>query len=217
MNIKVLNFEKIDYQKTESLMEEIKNKILNNPDNSKDIYIIFAEHNDIFTAGKSSKESKYKNIKIIPTNRGGQDTFHGRGQQVCYIVANLKHLHQGNPDIRKFVNQLEEVVILTLRQYGAKGLRNKLGNGVWVETEKNQSKKISSIGIKLSKWITLYGFSININCDLDNFNQITPCGIPGCQFANLRDLTSTNISNKELKSCILDQIIEVFNLCKKFR
>ena len=145
-----------------------------NDKKSKELIWIL-EHNDLFTAGTSSKESEIldKSIKIIKTNRGGKITYHGPGQLICYFVIDLK---KRKKDIRKFISTIEKTIISTLKHFNIEAIADKKNIGIWYK-DKSELKKIAAIGVRVKKWIAYHGFSININNDLNKYKAIVPCGI----------------------------------------
>ena len=143
--------------------------------NKEDEFIWFLEHESIFTAGTSAKEEDENiiNRKLIRySGRGGQWTWHGKGQRVVYLLIDL---NKREKDLKKFVYNLEKWIILTLKTFSIHGITVEGKPGVWIN---KQSKlyKIASIGIRVSKWITWHGISINLNPNLEYFKQIIPCG-----------------------------------------
>ena len=145
-----------------------------NDEKSKELIWIL-EHNDLYTAGTSSKESEIldKSIKIIKTNRGGKITYHGPGQLICYFVIDLK---KRKKDIRKFISTIEKTIISTLKHFNIEAIADKKNIGIWYK-DKSELKKIAAIGVRVKKWIAYHGFSININNDLNKYKAIVPCGI----------------------------------------
>ena len=136
----------------------------------------FLEHNSIFTAGTSAKEidQNIKNKNLIRyVGRGGQWTWHGPGQRVVYIMLDLK---QREKDIKKYINNLEQWIILTLKFFNINAIVQKGNPGVWVK-KNNAFFKIASIGVRISHWITWHGISINVNPNLKSFEEIVPCGV----------------------------------------
>tara|TARA_B100000963_G_scaffold248573_1_gene217668 strand:+ start:53 stop:685 length:633 start_codon:yes stop_codon:yes gene_type:complete len=136
----------------------------------------FLEHNSIFTAGTSAKEidQKIKNKNLIRyVGRGGQWTWHGPGQRVVYIMLDLK---QREKDIKKYINNLEQWIILTLKFFNIDANVQKGNPGVWIK-KNNTFFKIASIGVRISHWITWHGISINVNPNLKPFEEIIPCGV----------------------------------------
>ena len=146
-------------------------------------YIIFVEHPAVYTLGNSGKIENLlvdknilneKNIEFYKTNRGGDITFHGPGQIVCYPILDLDNFFT---DIHKYLRFLEEIVIETLNDYGIKGQSRNGETGVWVKNKKSNFFKICAIGVKASRWVTMHGFALNVNTDLNYFKNIIPCGI----------------------------------------
>ncbi|HEU0228382.1 MAG TPA: lipoyl(octanoyl) transferase LipB, partial [Arachidicoccus soli] len=148
--------------------------------------LFFVEHNPVFTLGKSGhaenvllseEQLAKKGIEYFHINRGGDITFHGPGQIVGYPVFDLE---QFKTDLGWYLRSLEEVIILTLADYGIIGERSKGETGVWIEPHrKGYERKICAMGIRCSRWVTMHGFALNVNTDLDYFNFIIPCGIQG--------------------------------------
>jgi lipoyl(octanoyl) transferase len=153
-----------------------------NPDTRH--HLLFCEHPPVYTLGKSGKpenilisanELADKGISYYPTNRGGDITFHGPGQIVGYPILDLEKFYT---DIGKYLRNIEEVVIRTIAAFGIKGERSKGETGVWIEPDiKGRERKICAMGVRCSRWITMHGFALNVNTDLDYFNYIIPCGI----------------------------------------
>jgi len=156
------------------------------------------EHPNIFTGGTSYKNYEIldKNIKIIKTNRGGKITWHGPGQIICYFVIDL---NKRNKDIRKFILNLEEIIIKTLKEYKITSFSDRKNIGIWVN-HKNKIKKIGAIGIKVKNWIAYHGFSININNDLKSYKKIIPCGIVDRDVISLEQIKNQNYNylNKKI-------------------
>ena len=173
MNIEIKKSKKpVKYEHAIKFME---NRLGNlNDEKSKELIWIL-EHNDLYTAGTSSKESEIldKSIKIIKTNRGGKITYHGPGQLICYFVIDLK---KRKKDIRKFISTIEKTIISTLKHFNIEAIADKKNIGIWYK-DKSELKKIAAIGVRVKKWIAYHGFSININNDLNKYKAIVPCGI----------------------------------------
>ena len=161
-------------------------------ENNEQELIWTLEHNDVFTAGTSYKESEIidKSIKILETNRGGKITYHGPGQLICYFVLDLRK----KKDIRKFITIIEKTIIQTLKFYKIETFPDKDNIGIWHKYN-NEVKKIAAIGIRVSKWIAYHGFAININNDLENYKKIIPCGISDKGITNLKNILDQDYSN----------------------
>ena len=162
------------------------------------------EHNELYTAGTSSKESEIldKSIKIIKTNRGGKITYHGPGQLVCYFVIDLK---KRKKDIRKFISTIENTIISTLKYFNIEAIADKKNIGIWYK-DKSELKKVAAIGVRVKKWIAYHGFSININNDLNKYKAIVPCGI------NDKGVTTLEKINKQSYKNFDKKLIENFIL-----
>jgi len=166
--------------------------------NNKDRELIWTlQHNEIYTAGSSYKESEIldKSIKLIKTNRGGKITYHGPGQLICYFVIDLRNKKK---DIRNFVCIIEKTIIQTLDQFNIKSFADRNNVGVWTKNN-NKIEKIAAIGIRVSKWIAYHGFSININNDLNKYKNIIPCGIKDKGVTNLKSIIDQNYSGLDQK------------------
>ena len=165
---------------------------------NKDRELIWTlQHNEIYTAGSSYKESEIlnKSIKLIKTNRGGKITYHGPGQLICYFVIDLRNKKK---DIRNFVCIIEKTIIQTLEQFNIKSFADRNNIGVWTKNNK-KIEKIAAIGIRVSKWIAYHGFSININNDLNKYKNIIPCGIKDKGVTNLKSIIDQNYSGLDQK------------------
>ena len=171
-------------------------------ENNEQELIWTLEHNEVFTAGTSYKESEIidKSIKILETNRGGKITYHGPGQLICYFVLDLRK----KKDIRKFITTIEKTIIQTLKFYKIETFPDKDNIGIWHKYN-NEVKKIAAIGIRVSKWIAYHGFAININNDLEKYKKIIPCGILDKGVTNLKNIIDqdySNLSDKLIKNFI---------------
>jgi lipoyl(octanoyl) transferase len=154
------------------------------------------EHPPLYTAGTSAKPEDLKDPERFPvfeTRRGGQYTYHGPGQRVVYVMLDVG---QRGRDVRAFVKALETWVIATLAEFGLTGHIREGRVGVWIErpdrpltvTGKQAEDKIAAIGIRLRKWVSFHGISINVEPDLEHFSGITPCGITEYGVTSLVDL-----------------------------
>ena len=201
MNIEIKKSQKpVKYEDALTFMEHRLREI--NEKKSKDLIWIL-EHEEIYTAGTSYKETEIldKSIKIIKTNRGGKITYHGPGQLICYFVIDLK---KRNRDIRKFISTIEKTIINTLKYYNIETFADKKNIGIWYNYNK-QIKKIAAIGVRVSKWIAYHGFSINIKNDLKRYEAIIPCGIEDKGVTNLKEIEDQN--HKELGNKLVENFI----------
>jgi lipoyl(octanoyl) transferase len=182
-------------------------------------YLLFVEHPPVYTLGKSGKmehvlineaERAAKGIEFYQTNRGGDITFHGPGQVVGYPIFDLEKFYT---DIGKYLRALEEVMILTLAEYGIESGRSAGETGVWIEPDvKGRERKICAMGVRCSRWITMHGFALNVNTDLDYFNYIIPCGIQNKQVTSIEAELGRKIDMDEVREKLLGNFERVFEV-----
>ena len=136
-------------------------------------HLLLVEHPPVFTLGKNASKqhiiNNLEDVSIIQTDRGGNITFHGPGQLVCYPILDLNHYKRS---ITWYMRELEQLIIDVLGEYDIKASRKKGLTGTWVK-----DKKIAALGVRISRWVTMHGFSLNINPDLNFYKNIIPCGI----------------------------------------
>jgi lipoyl(octanoyl) transferase len=181
-------------------------------------YLLFVEHPPVYTLGKSgnienvliSDEMRsMKGIEFFRTNRGGDITFHGPQQVVGYPILDLEKFYT---DIGKYLRHIEEVIILTLEEYGIESGRSKGETGVWIDADKPGSeRKICAIGVRSSRWITMHGFALNVNTDLSHFNFIIPCGIQNKQVTSLEKELGYKVDFEEVKEKVRRNFEKVFD------
>lgn len=180
-------------------------------------YLLFVEHPPVYTLGKSGKEEHVlideavriqKGISYFKTNRGGDITFHGPEQLVGYPILDLEKFYT---DIGRYLRNLEEVIILTMKEYDLQGERSAGETGVWLDTAiKGKERKICALGVRCSRWITMHGFAFNVNTNLDYFNYIIPCGIQNKQVTSLEKELGRKISMDEVKEKVKRNFEYVF-------
>ena len=196
----------INYDDAISLME---NKVLKIKQNIDKELVWLLEHGSIYTAGTSAKEQDMlnkKDVLVRYTGRGGQWTWHGPGQRVAYVMLDLK---KRLPDVRAYVNALEEWIILTLRDFNLEGTRLEQKPGVWIKNNDNSYNKIAALGVRISSWVTWHGISINLNPDLNAFENIVPCGILNGSVTSFKNL-DINVSMNELDQSLIKNFNIVF-------
>lgn len=182
-------------------------------------HLLFVEHPPVYTLGKSGDASHIlineqtrlqKGIEYYPTNRGGDITFHGPQQIVGYPILDLEKFET---DIGKYLRNLEEVIILTLADYGLKGERSKGETGVWLDPGiRGKERKICAMGVRCSRWITMHGFALNVNTDLNYFNFIIPCGIQNKQVTSLQKELGREVDFEEAKDRVKKNFEKVFGV-----
>lgn len=198
-----------DYQT--SLMDELKLiKKWNRDNDSKreqKHYLLFCEHNPVYTLGKSGSKDhllqdeetlEKAGFEYFKINRGGDITYHGPGQLTVYPIFDLDFFFH---DVHKYVRFLEEVVLQTLDHFGLQAKREKEFTGVWLSG--SPKRKICAIGVHMSRWITMHGLALNVNTDLSHFENIVPCGIQEV------DKTVTSIQKELNKEIPLQKVIKV--------
>lgn len=185
-------------------------------------YLLLVEHPPVYTLGKSGKiehvlineaQRAEKGIQFFHTNRGGDITFHGPQQIVGYPILDLEKFYT---DIGRYLRELEEVIILTLADYGIVAGRSAGETGVWIDADvKGQERKICAMGVRCSRWITMHGFAFNINTDLDYFNYIIPCGIQNKKVTSLQQELGRTVSMEEVKEKLKANFEKVFQVTLK--
>ena len=180
-------------------------------------HLLFVEHPHVFTLGKSGNFSNLliseadlakKNAKFYKINRGGDITYHGPGQIVGYPILDLENFFT---DIHKFLRLLEEMIILTLAEYGLKAERSKGETGVWLDVGTPFARKICAMGVRASRWVTMHGFALNVNADLGYFDLMIPCGIKGKAVTSLNvELGKTKVDEAEVKQKLVKHFAMLF-------
>lgn len=166
------------------------------------------EHPPLYTAGTSAKPGDLlqpDRFPVYEAGRGGQYTYHGPGQRVAYVMLDLQ---KRGRDVRCFVRDLEEWVILTLAQFGVKGEIRDGRVGIWVDRGAGKEDKIGAIGVRVRHWVTFHGISLNIDPDLSHFSGIVPCGITQYGVTSLWDLGHTPTRDEvdiALRHCFQEQ------------
>ncbi|RYY57428.1 MAG: lipoyl(octanoyl) transferase LipB [Chitinophagaceae bacterium] len=180
-------------------------------------YLLFVEHPAVYTLGKSGdmanvllteQELADKNIEFFYSNRGGDITFHGPQQLVGYPILDLEKYYT---DIGRYLRNIEEVMILTMAEYGLKGERSPGETGVWLDPSvKGMERKIGAIGVRSSRWVTMHGFAFNVNTDLRYFDNIIPCGIQDKQVTSMEKELGREVEMEEVKEKMKRNFEKVF-------
>ena len=176
-------------------------------------HLLLVEHHPVFTLGRSASRDDVvaadawlaeRGIEVHETNRGGQVTYHGPGQLVGYPIINLD---PDRRDVRRYVRDLQEVLIRTLADFDIEGRRREGQDfiGVWVGEQ-----KIASIGVHLSRWITIHGFALNVATDLDHFTGIVACGLPQVRMTSIERLTGRNVLLPEVAARVAAHAGEIY-------
>jgi len=182
--------------------------------------ILFCEHPHVYTIGKSGNRNnflitedrlKQLNAEFFPVDRGGDITYHGPGQIVMYPIIDLDKYSLG---VKDYIYLLEYLIIDILKDYGIKGEISAGNIGVWLETETIRERKICSIGVKVSRNITMHGIALNVNTDLSYFDSINPCGFTEKSVTSIRKELSADINMNELKEKIQKELLIRLNQLK---
>lgn len=175
--------------------------------------LLLLEHNPVITLGRGSRAENLllsadqyieRNIEVIETDRGGDVTFHGPGQLVGYPIFDLD---QHGRDLHRYLRDLEEVILTALRAFGVTARRFPPHTGVWVE-----DRKICAIGIRVSRWVSMHGFALNVTNDRFGFDTIVPCGIAKYPVTSLQREVGEAIELERTTGPILAAFEEVFHL-----
>ena len=204
----------------EIFKKTIDQKIENRSSESKietDNFLIITEHNPVYTIGKSGdisnlllndNEMKTEGIEFYKINRGGDITYHGPGQIMGYPIIDLDNFFT---DINLYLRKLEEVIINTLKSYDLRGFTIKGETGVWVKDNNGLSKKVCAFGIRASRWVTMHGFSFNVNPELNYFKNIIPCGIKDKGVTSVSELKNSYIEMNQIKQILYKNFAKSFS------
>ena len=205
-NIDILDLGLKSYQESWNFQKEMLKKRSNNEINDT---LIFVEHEPVFTLGKNANENHIlqnypENIKTFHVERGGDVTYHGPGQLVGYPIIDLRNYKKS---ISWYMRSLEQVIIETLLDFDIQSERKNGLTGVWYKNE-----KIAALGVRVSKWITMHGFSLNIDPDLNNYNSIIPCGIFEYGVTSMSNILNKNINLGSVKNSLKIKFLDQFNI-----
>lgn len=180
--------------------------------------LIFCEHPHVYTLGKSGAQNnllisdEFLNkiqATYFKTNRGGDITYHGPGQIVGYPIIDLERF---NLQVKQYIANLEESIILTLKEYDIESERLHGSTGVWLETESNKLRKICAIGVKASRFITMHGFAFNVNTNLEYFNHINPCGFIDKGVTSMEKELGEKVDLEKIKDVLKSKMELVFGM-----
>jgi lipoyl(octanoyl) transferase len=218
-----------DYKETWDYQAEIFKKLVDNKKaetgigDSAEIVLpgtlIFVEHPHVYTLGKSGSESNLlldyiqlqaKDAAFYRIDRGGDITYHGPGQIVGYPVFDLERIKIG---LKEYIYRLEEAIIRTVSEFGLTASRLEGGTGVWLDPEiSGRARKICAIGVKASRYITMHGFALNVNTDLNYFNNINPCGFTDKGVTSLEKELGGRQDFEYVKYIVKRNLQEIFDL-----
>lgn len=212
-----------EYKKTWEYQESLLQKIIEqkkqkkgNPDAVSENHLLFVEHPHVYTLGKSGDEQNLllnyiqlqaADATFFHTDRGGDITYHGPGQIVGYPIIDLENFGIG---LRKYIELMEEAIILTIAEYGLQGGRDPKATGVWLDVGKPTARKICAIGVKSSRFVTMHGFALNVNTDLTYFQHINPCGFVDKGVTSLEKELGEKQNFESVKKIALSKLLEVY-------
>ena len=230
-SVKYIDLKRISYSDALKLQQEAQKLLIKRklkirdgkiPKDSEVIHsLFFCEHNPVYTLGRSGSinnllysdiELNSREIEFYKTNRGGDITYHGPGQIVGYPVFDLDYFYH---DVHKYVREIEEVIIRTVNDFGIKSQRIDGLTGVWVKGGNGDAdRKICAIGVHISRWVTLHGFALNVNTDLDYFQGIVPCGISADdkKVTSIQKELGSQIDLTMVKNSLLNNFKDVFKI-----
>ena len=177
-----------------------------------DEMLYLLEHPHVITLGRNATTGALladtalldrRGVTVVETDRGGDITYHGPGQLVGYPILALE---EGHRDIRRYVTDLEEALLQTLAEFAIEGERDPVHRGVWVD-----GKKIASVGIRISRWVTSHGFALNVSTDLSYFSLIHPCGIVGCPMTSISQEKGSAIDMQLVKEIFTEKFSNLFD------
>lgn len=212
-----------DYKETwdiqESFFQEIIKLKAQGVENEN--HLIFVEHPHVYTLGKSGSENNLlinyiqlqaNHASFYKIDRGGDITYHGPGQLVGYPIFNLQKFGIG---LKEYIFRLEESIIQSLKRLSIESSRAEGATGVWLDVDKpGKTRKICAIGVKASKWVTMHGFALNINTDLNYFNHINPCGFTDKAVTSIEKELKTKQDFDEIATIVQSELEKQFHFEK---
>ncbi len=225
--VKLIDLGLIDYKQAWDYQEKLFDEVVQIKTNNRKLppesiiqtpnYFIFCEHPNVYTLGSSGdkqhlllneEQLEEKNASFYKINRGGDITYHGPGQIVGYPILDLDNFFT---DIHKYLRFLEEIVIRTVLEYGIETTRSKGETGVWIDADNPlKARKICAMGVRASRWVTMHGFALNVNVDLEYFNNIIPCGIVDKSVTSMNKELGKAIDEAEVKQKLQKHFTELF-------
>ncbi|MBN2261800.1 MAG: lipoyl(octanoyl) transferase LipB [Prolixibacteraceae bacterium] len=212
-----------EYKQTWEYQEQLMQKVIDqkqakktDPSAKSENYLLFVEHPHVYTLGKSGDEQNLllnyiqlqaAHATFFQTDRGGDITYHGPGQIVGYPIIDLENFGIG---LRKYIELMEEAIIQSLATYGLAGARDEKATGVWLDAGTPKARKICAIGVKSSRFVTMHGFALNVNTDLNYFQHINPCGFTDRGVTSIEKELGATQDFEAVKRIVLQKFIEVF-------
>lgn len=219
------DLQSIDYKKAWDYQQQVFNKIIDNKNNniySHHHHLLFCEHPHVYTLGKSGTQNNLLisedflrsiDATFYKIDRGGDITYHGPGQIVGYPIFDLEMLGIG---IKEYIFLVEQSIIDTLNEYDIQSSRLEGAAGVWIDADKTEkARKICAIGVKASRYVSMHGFALNVNSDLNYFNHINPCGFIDKGVTSMEKEIGKTIDINEVKKKILEKVLYNFKISIK--
>jgi lipoyl(octanoyl) transferase len=204
-----------DYQ--EELLKDVSDDKRAKKQASEKNHFLLVEHPHVYTLGKSGDESNLlaasdflKKIEatFYKINRGGDITYHGPGQLVGYPIIDLEYYKIG---VREYIEKMEDAIIATIAEYGLEGGRKEGATGVWLQAEhKVRARKICAIGVRVSRYVTMHGFALNVNTDMRYYNYINPCGFSSSAVTSIQQELGKAISMDEVKKVAMEKFNAIY-------
>lgn len=220
-DIKYSDWGLIDYKdawiKQEKIFDKKVSEKINNGKSQIEQDFIICEHPHVYTLGKNGERNnllideeflKKINATYYKTNRGGDITYHGFGQIVGYPILDIEEL---GLSLKNYIWTIEEMVILTMKEYNIFCERLEGATGVWIDTNSPKVRKICAIGVKASRYITMHGFALNVNTDLNYFNYINPCGFIDKGVSSMEKELGKKIEVEEVKKKLYENFLKLVN------
>jgi lipoyl(octanoyl) transferase len=208
-----------DYKETWDYQEELFEKVVEGkktPDGEIPGYLILVEHPHVYTLGKSGNENnlliqpdfmKSINATYYRINRGGDITYHGPGQLVGYPIVDLETYKLG---VKDYVHLLEETIINTLKVFGISSTRFEGATGVWLDVGSPKARKICAIGVRISRYVSMHGYALNVNTDLKYFSYINPCGFQDKGVTSMQKELEREVPMDEVKKVYKSEFEKAF-------
>jgi lipoate-protein ligase B len=201
MLFNIQDLQQLNYKDTLKIQQDLREQIaLNKSDDS----LIIVEHDHVYTLGKNANPNNILNVncKVVQTDRGGDVTYHGPGQLVIYPIFNLKKKNIG---VKSYVQKIEKIIQLTLDDFNIDSHVPFKETGVWTN-----NKKIASIGIHVSRGVTMHGLAINVTTDLSYFDHIISCGIQGVEMTSIEKELGKKIPMNDIKTAVVKYFNQQF-------
>jgi len=210
----------VEYNKAWKNQEDLFNNTIQRKTQelSTDNYLVFCEHPHVYTLGKSGDEHNMllnyiqlqtKNATFVKSNRGGDITYHGPGQLVGYPIFDLANFGVG---LKQYIYNVEEAIIKILSLYNIMSTRLDGATGVWLDVELPTCRKICAIGVRSSRYVTMHGFALNVNTQLEYFSYINPCGFVDKGVTSIEKELERKVDFEDLKLRLRDAIMEQFGV-----